>query len=415
MRITNVETHIIAPPFQSFNAEDLRLYHGDVYSYRTVIILHTDNGLEGLGDLCGRGNDRVSELLERLPGTNPCDWLAHPDVPTGVAPAIYDLVGKYNEVPAYKLFGPKVRSRVPLGGWCVSLTPSKMAVEVEKAAEAGYTWLKFHTDHFHDVVAQTAAMQEVAPKGFKLHYDMNADSTANHMTEVIRDLVEFPVAGAIEDPVVPHDHAGYRLLRQKCPIPLYDHHLTLGGREALSGLADGYMMGHVDIRAAVDRAGLFEAANVPYMTQFGGGNIMRAFVVHMAAAHRMATLHHVTVSNLWAEDVVTPVFEVSGGTTRVPEEPGLGVTLDREALARLKEAEPIPIPHALGRLKYQGMPPVYMRPPLRPLLRTTPQHIDGYGPGYNYPVDLDFWYDDGSEEFKTWWDKAVDGPVTGTF
>jgi len=331
LKITEVETRIICPPFNAWNSEALTRYQGPEFRYRTVFIVHTDNGLVGLGEHSGKLWSGMEDWIARLKGTNPCDWLAHPTLPIALAPAIYDLVGKFNDVPAYKLLGPRARSRVPMAAWTVSQTPYKMAEEVKHAAEAGYTWLKYHTSHFHNVIAQTEAMQKFVPTGFKVHYDLNFDNTVEHVLELARELAKFPVAGAIEDPIQNHDFEGYRLLRQKSPLPIYFHHLPLGGREALLGLADGFMLGHDTVGNTIQRAGLFEAANVPFMMQNVGGNITRSFVAHMAAVFPMATLHHVNCSNLWAEDVVTPALDVEGGTVRVPEEPGLGVTLDLDA------------------------------------------------------------------------------------
>ena len=73
-------------------------------------------------------------------------------------------------------------------------------------------------------------------------------------------------------------------------------------------------------------AGVMEAANAPFMLQNAGANITLAMVVHMAAAFERATLHPVTATNLWEDDVVEPVFEVVAGQVRVPEEPGLGIS-----------------------------------------------------------------------------------------
>ncbi|MBI1925179.1 hypothetical protein HYR99_13135 [Candidatus Poribacteria bacterium] len=414
MKITDIETHVICPPFQAWNSEALTRYHGPDFRYRTVFVVHTDNGLEGLGEHTGRSWNGMDAWSAQLRGTNPCDWLAHPSLPIGLAPAIYDLVGKYNDVPAYKLFGPKIRSRVPMASWTVSQTPAKMAEEVEHAAEAGYTWLKYHTNHFHNIIAQTEAMQAVAPPGFKIHYDLNFDNTVEHVLELARELVKYPIAGAIEDPLRTHDFEGHRSLRSKCPLPIYFHHLPLGGREALLGLADGYMLGHAPVGQVIQRAGLFEAANVPFMIQNVGGNITRAFVAQMAAVFPMATLHHVNDCQLWAEDVVTPALEVAGGTVPVPESPGLGVTLDRDALARWSSAEPEPSPRALIRIQYAGLPPIYAQLPVHALSDskgTGPSFVNGYGAGYNQPVDLDFWDDDGSAKFAEMWERTAGGPV----
>ena len=304
MKITDIEVHEIHPPLQEFNRDALKLHLGEGYDTRTIIVLHTDNGLEGLGDKAGPCDARLEEELDKLRGTNPCTWLAHPDLMIWVAPAIYDLVGKANDVPAYQLLGPKVRSWVPLSSWTVSQTPASMAAEVEHAVEQGYTWMKYHTHSFHNVIDQTRAMQEVAPRGFKIHYDVNFNNTVDHIVELSKELAQFPVAGLIEDPLRTFDFEGHRLLRQKSALPIVFHHLPLSGREAVMGLADGYMLGHAPIGMVVRRAGLFEAANIPFMMQNTGGNITRAMVVHMAAAFEQATLHHVTLAHLWEEDVV---------------------------------------------------------------------------------------------------------------
>ena len=415
MKITEIEKHEICPPLRDWNCDALTLFHDTNFSYRTIYVVHTDDGLEGLGEQGGRERGGENEWIERVIGTNPCDWLASTSLPIWLAPAIYDLVGKHNDVPAYKFFGPKARSRVPVSSWTVSQTPSKMAEEAQHAVEQGHTWLKFHTSHFHNMVEQTAAVQEVVPPGFKLHYDLNMDSTVEHIMDLTRELERFPVAGALEDALRTHDFNGYQILRQKSPLPLIYHHLPLRGREAMMGLTDGYMLGHSPVGDVIQRAGLFEAANVPFMMQNVGGDITRAFVAHMAAVFPMATLHHVTVTNLWAEDVVTPVLEVAGGTVRVPEGPGLGLSLDRDALARFTAAKPAPQRRALVRIRYRGLPAIYARPSASHLSDrngTGPSHVNGFGPGYNQPVDQDYLDDDGSKDFAELWERTAGGPIS---
>ena len=411
MKITDIETHKIHAPLQAGNREAMKLYRGATADTRTIVVLHTDNGLQGLGEIGGPTDDeQLNQALEPLRGTNPCRWLAHNSLQIGIAPAIYDLVAQANDVPVYQLFGQQVRSWVPVGCWTVSQTPAKMAEEVKHAAAQGYTWLKYHTHHFHNIIDQTQAMQAVAPRGFKIHYDVNWDNTVEHILNLARALIQFPVAGLIEDPLRNYDLEGYKLLRQKCPLPIVFHHLPLGGREALMGLADGYMLGHAPVGHVIRRAGLYEAANVPFMMQNTGGNITRAFVVHMAAAFDRATLHHVTLAHLWEEDVVTP-FEVVGGQVSVPEKPGLGLELDRGALERLKAA-PEPMPKALIRVKCENGPTTFARPPLTRHPHLKPEMVPAVGEGYDLQVDQDFWCDDGSREFDELWALTEHGAVS---
>ena len=411
MKITDVELHQVHPSLQAWNQDVLRLFQGEIWDTRTIVVLHTDNGLEGLGEFVGSVNESVEQDLAQLRGTNPCQWLAHPQLNIWLAPAIYDLVGKANDVPAYQLFGPLQRSWVPVSSWTVSQPPALMAAEVEHAVEQGYTWIKYHTHHFHNIIDQTRAMQEVAPAGFKVHYDVNFDNTVDHIVHLGQELSQFPIAGLIEDPLRTFDLEGYKVLRQKSALPIVFHHLPLGGREALMGLADGYMLGHDPVGEVVKRAGLFEAANVPFMMQNVGGYITQAFVVHMAAAFDRATLHHVTGSQLWAEDVVRPSPEVIGGQVPVPQDPGLGLELDREALERMKAAVPEPMPKALIRVQVERGPTVYARPPLSRHSQLKEHAIAGVGEGYDRLVDQDFCYDDGSDRFAALWERTADGPM----
>ena len=144
MKITEITTHRICPPFHDWNSEAVTRYQGPEFRCRTVYVLRADNGLEGLGERTGPGSPADDEWIARLRGTNPAVWQAHPELPVWLACGIYDLVARFNEIPVYRLFGPRVEGwhvagsgylaeRVPVSAWCVSQTPSKMAEEVTHA------------------------------------------------------------------------------------------------------------------------------------------------------------------------------------------------------------------------------------------------------------------------------------------
>jgi L-alanine-DL-glutamate epimerase-like enolase superfamily enzyme len=411
LKISEIETHEIHPPIGAWHRDHVRLFCGDNWDTRTVVVLRTDDGLEGVAEWEGPETAARMAELEPLLGTNPARWLGHPQLNIWIAPAIYDLVGKANDVPAYQLFGPKVRSWIPVADWTVSQTPSRMAEEVVDSVKSGFTWMKFHTSHLHNVIEQTRAIQEVAPPGFKLHYDVNFDNTPDHVLSLAGELTQFPVAGMIEDPLQMHDMEGHRLLREKCPLPIIFHHAPLGGREAMLGVADGYMLGHAPVGVVMRRAGLFEAANVPFMTQNNGGNITLAMIAHMAAAFERATLHHTTLRRMWEEDVVEPLRLVAG-QVQVPESPGLGVTLDRERLEKLKARPVEPLARALIRVRHGHGMLTYARPPYNKLPRDWANHLAGVGEGYDNPVDQDYWAEDESAEFAELWEQTEAGPVT---
>lgn len=87
--------------------------------------------------------------------------------------ALYDVMGKHLEVPAYKLMGQKVRNRVPVAAWTRQGSPEDLAAEVQRAVAQGYMIFKVHTCAYYDVLEQNAAVEAAAPPGFKMHYDFN--------------------------------------------------------------------------------------------------------------------------------------------------------------------------------------------------------------------------------------------------
>ena len=95
-----------------------------------------------------------------------------------------------------------------------------------------------HSDARYDVIEQTRAAAEVAPEGFKLHWDFNHNRTMGVVLPIVAELERnYPVVGFIEDPLPWADIDGWRTLRQKTQLPLIMHNPQLGGmQEVLHGV-----------------------------------------------------------------------------------------------------------------------------------------------------------------------------------
>jgi len=417
MRITEIEGFDILPPFQDFNAVAINRYHGVGLQRRGILVVKTDNGLEGYGENWG-GLPDVDALRAEYVGTDPFDWMgALVDLP--MCMANYDLMGKYLGVPAWRLIGPKVRSWVPVSAWTVSQKPDDMAEEVRQAAQRGYHWIKYHLDEVQNVIEQTAAMQEVAPPGFKVHYDFNANLDFYTMCPIIQELERFPVAGRVEDVMAPGDEEGFRLLREKCKLPIIVHH---GPAEFMvKNLCDGFMSGHSPVGMAAKLAAVAEMTRKPIMLQNAGGVINQAFLAHQAAVFKMATIDHVNLCHMWKDDVTIERMPVIGGSVEVPDGPGLGVTLDRDKLELYARTPEPDYGRFLVRLRYVDGLQIYLRhnpnlPGCTDNLRFH-ERLHGFQvptrvPSYNSPLVTDFWDEsEDSSEFERIWQKTESGPV----
>ncbi|MBT4098959.1 MAG: hypothetical protein HOM68_06920 [Gemmatimonadetes bacterium] len=396
MKVTDIEVHRIALPYVDWISYQLNHYYGP--TSRTVYVVHTDNGLVGLGE---SGTTESDETLDRYIGTNPFDHMGD-EISLGLGTAMYDLMGKAAGVPAYKLIGQKYRSWVPVGSWTVSTHPERMAEAVRQYSAQGYTWLKFHLSPFENVIDQTEAMQKVAPPGFKVHYDFTMHGTTDHMFELLGKLARYPIAGCFEDALPAQDLPGYIELRKRSPLPVVLHHCPLGATyEVLMGSADIYMLGHARIGDALRKAGLFAAGNIPFMLQNVGGNITRAMTCHMMAAAPTGNFHFFSDCETWSEDVVEENPQPLNGHLRVSERPGLGVTLNRGALERLATLELPEQPKWIIKSRLGDGTRMYnLADPKEGFFMVRPDHRREITMSYDAPIETQYWDDDGSPEYR---------------
>ena len=170
MKISDVKIVHANPRLAARNADQKARFSG--IDTLTVYRITMDNGIVGWGD--GRGHSTVPQAeIDGLVGRNPFDFI-NARLNFGLMMALYDVMGKYLEVPAYKLMGQKVRDRVPVAAWTRPASPEDLAREVQRAAAEGYMIFKMHTCQYYDVLEQNRAVEAVAPPGFKMQYDFNS-------------------------------------------------------------------------------------------------------------------------------------------------------------------------------------------------------------------------------------------------
>ena len=185
-------------------------------------------------------------------------------------------------------------------------------------------------------------------------------------------------------------------------MPIVYHHAPLGfSFEVLKRAADAYMLGHMRIGDVQRRAGLFAAANVPFMLQNVGGNITRAMTTHMQAAFKTASFHFINTSESKKRDVVRERLDPVNGFVRVPEQLGLGVTLDRAALEEMKQVKLPDQPKWIVRSRFKNGTRMYViHNPKESLFLVRPDRWRLIPVSYDSPITTDYWDDDGSPEYK---------------
>ena len=395
MKITNIEIIPIYPRLAPrYQERKVSMYGID---HRAVYRIETDSGVVGYGDERVRpGWQPPHSSVEPLIGRNPFDFINNTlTAGSALNCALYDIMGKHLELPAYKLMGHKVRDAVTVAAWTRPASPEEFRAEISRAANQGYTIFKMHTCDYHDVIEQTRCAEEVAPEGFRIHYDFNGNRSLAAVLPIVRELEQnHPIVGYIEDPLVKTDIDGWRRLRKQTSIPIIMHGTPLGGvQEIIHGLADIYII--AGTMADIMASGLaLGKANTQALLQFEGGTLGKAMALHMAAVLPAHTAHSINLDDQYQEDITKERIAVVEGCSPVPEEPGLGFKVDEDALARVAKNKPAKVPKHVGILHMPGGH-TYYGPSY-----VSPSALTGREEGTIRGLKSELWEDDGSAEFR---------------
>lgn len=372
-------------------------------NHRTVYRVRADNGLVGYGDHRLPGPSRAA--LQPLIGCDPFEFINN-DFDPGLGGALYDLMGKALDVPAYRLMGPKVRDAVSVAAWTSRSSANDFGSEVGRAAQQGYGVIKMHTAPFFDVLEQTRAAEATAPEGFRVHYDLNGNRTLATALQLVRQFEGHPIVGFIEDPFPKPDRDAWCRLRAQSHIPLLFHvsatHPLLP--EVAAGVADTYLFSGVSIGRTLTGGAACGCANTQMLLQLTGGTLTKALALHMASVLPAATGHSIHLDDQYEDDITTARIPVAAGASTVPDGPGLGVVVDEDELARLAElaaAPSAPPARCIGILSLPGGHGWYTRLPPDAV------RLTGREEGNLRGINVDLWHDDGSDNFEQIYDQVA--------
>ena len=313
-----------------------------------IIRLTTDAGIVGYGETLPHYTwSRVSdEAIARVKGKNAAEFLGDDSLGAGLQMAIYDVVGKALNVPAYRLFNqPKVRDAVPIAWWNIDFPPEALAEEAKDALAKGYTALKTKARPWWDVYAQVQAMSNVTPPHFKIDMDWNQMLiNASNAAPVLNELDKQERVAIYESPIFQRDTEGQRLLRRKTQKAIALHFGDPPFPTAVRDeICDGFVIGGGVARVLRDGA-LAAQFDKPFFLQLVGAGITTALSIQLGAVLPMAQWPAVNCLNNYADDLIVHPIQISEGYAHVPDAPGLGIEVDEAALMKYKMEPPYAIP-----------------------------------------------------------------------
>ncbi len=373
MIITAVRTHVLEARLSQPFA-----YSRAWYDSRTAMVveIETDAGLIGWGECYGPARMTAAVVQSVAPwliGEDPLrtDYLWQMiyarlrdhgqkgvviEGLSGIDIALWDIKGKHFGVPAHRLMGGPIRNEVQ--AYATGLYRRKSGDPLRYLAEeaAGYVAEGFKAVKLkvgfgvEEDAAVTRAVREAIGPDVALMVDANHAYDAVAAIRLGRMIEPYDI-GWFEEPVPPEDVAGYRAVKAALSIPVAGgecEFTRFGFRDLLVSRAIDIIQPDTCAAGGLSEckkiADMAEAFGVRYNPHVWGTGIAIAASLQLLAVlppHTSVSLAPIqpmlefdrTEHPIRQSLLVQPI-EHSGGIVRVPDSPGLGIEVDRDALAR---------------------------------------------------------------------------------
>ena len=268
--------------------------------------------------------------------------------------ALWDIAGKFHNVPVYRLLGGAFRTRVqPYATGFYRIRgqgeAARLADEAQRHFEAGFTLMKVKLGYGveDDIACMQAIGRAIQGKPVTLMVDTNHAYGRADAVRLGRALEEYRLRW-YEEPVVPEDIGGYVEMRQKLSMPIAggeNEHTLYGFREFLAAgavdVAQPDLGSCGGISAGRHIAALAQSYGVQVNPHVWGSAIAQAASLQLLAALPVAhhslfaaepVLEYDRSSHPFRRALITQPIEQVDGWVTIPDGPGLGVEVDREIL-----------------------------------------------------------------------------------
>ena len=412
MKIDSIERYRVDLPVREVPWRNMvrEIPHWSIFEICKVTL---SNGVVGVGETMPfyTWGEVTDEAVERATGQHPAEIMWDDSLGAGLQMAILDAVGKTLEVPVWALLGPKVRSRVHVGWWAIDMPVEDWILECEDAAAAGYTTFKTKARPWFDLADQVSRLSSAVPEHFRIDMDFNDFGLDPAVARPLGELLEsFRKVTIWESPIAQEDVEGNRALRDQFSIAMA-HHIDRPAFETQirRDICDGFVL-EGGVSNALSRGRTCAEFNKPFWLQWVGSNLAATFCVHVQAALSHARWPAIHCNHMYAEQFVEDPWQVTNGQVPVPNQPGIGVTVNWDAVKKYQITsleKPYPYPGLLLRLDWPSG--------ARSWFTHAQQLWDAFGcndlPAFTEGVHLTRVEDDGSADWKQLYERARAAPI----
>lgn len=376
MRIATVEAIPLEYPLETPSQDATGVWA----TWNTVLVrIRTDDGFEGWGEIGpvhGGGTLVYKSLVEhrlapRLIGADPLrrEHLWHEMLGTGTSAyafgrsgaivsaiagvdiALWDIAGKAFNVPVYQMLGGKVHDRIPayasgfFGKQGRALTPDECAEEAERYAREGFRGVKMKVGFGISVDRENLrAVRQVLGPDRGIMVDANQAFSLTQARRFVEECADLGLT-FFEEPLPMHDLNGLAALSATSPVPIAageNLYTRFEFREVFERRAVHIVQPDVIHVGGISEmwkiAALAGTWGMPFCPHIHATIGVAASIQVMAAVPNIIAAEYITTGGSYELRLALcgESYTAKDGWIAVPDEPGLGITVNPEAIERYR-------------------------------------------------------------------------------
>ena len=342
LEIQAIDRVTVKVPYREIPARNMarELPH---WMFSEIFQVKLKSGHVGLGEtlLYYTWDATEDEDVKHATGKNAAELMWDDRLGAGLQMALFDGVARAMDVPIHALLGPQVHKRTPLSWWNIDTSAEDMAAECKEAYRQGYMAYKSKGRPWYDVWDQVAKATKGVPHSFKIDLDFNDTLLdAERGIPILQDLEEYPQIDIYESPISQFDLQGNKAICAASRVAVAMHYGKPDPVLAIKeDICDGFVVGG-GAKEVIDAGAVCEMADKPFWLQLVGTGITAAYSLHFGGVLSQAIWPAVNCHQLYKHSLLTEPIIVKAGYADVPDKPGLGFELDKDAVERLRIEKP---------------------------------------------------------------------------
>ncbi len=337
----------------------------------TLIAVYTDEGVAGWGSVFTNSAlvEAALGVLEQFYlGENPLEpervseklhantfWMGHGGTIThtisGIDIAMWDILGKATGQPVGRLLGGRYRDRVLPYASLLMQEPQPLSDRLHSIREQGFRAFKIGWGPFGrknkklDEQIVRAAREAVGPDSFLM---VDAGGSDAFWPQGYKWALETAAMLAVydvhwfEEPLPPDNMRDYILLRQNAPLPISGGEVLTRRQSFSPWISSGaFDIVQPDVTKV---GGISEERRIAWMAEDHGVRFIPhgwntalglAADLHLASANRHTDMVEYIAGSPFVDEIIADPWKLdSSGMLQIPNEPGLGVSLNLDAVEK---------------------------------------------------------------------------------